>query len=154
MRPVRRLLVLNGVLLAGVAGASLAVQVADRGPAQVDASVRRYATAVSTSNLDAALAEIAPPERARWRDWIAGQLGNVYEVRGVAVRAPSLVDRALRHADGAPSEVSVALDVNRGYPDEFYQPTTRLPVEQVDGRWYLAEPLLAPEADQPLADLL
>jgi hypothetical protein len=36
------------------------------------------------------------------------------------------------------------LDVDRGYPDEFYQPTTRVPVEQVDGRWYLVEPLLAP----------
>jgi hypothetical protein len=146
MRPVRGLLALNGLLLASVATAIVGVQVADRSAAQVDASVRRYAAAISISNLEAAVAEIAPPERARWRDWIAGQLGNVYDVRGVGVRAPSLLDRAVRRAGGSPSEVTVALDVNRGYPDEFYQPTTRVPVEQVDGRWYLADPLLAPEA--------
>ena len=34
------------------------------------------------------------------------------------------------------------MDVNRDSPDQFYQPTTRVDVEQVDGRWYLAAPLL------------
>jgi hypothetical protein len=140
---VPRLLALNCVLLAAVAVAIVGVQVMDRPAAQVDGSVRRYAAAVTEGNLEAAAAEIAPPERGRWREWIAGQLGNIYEVRGVAVRAPSLIGRA---ATGAPAEVTVTLDVDRGYPDEFYQPTTRVPVEQVDGRWYLVEPLLAPEA--------
>ena len=143
---MRRLLAVNGLLLASLAAVILGVQLTDRGAAQVDTSVRRYAAAVSTGNLDAAVQEIAPPARPRWRDWIAGQLGNVYEVRGVAVRAPSLLDRFTRHTASAPSEVTVALDVNRGYPDEFYQPTPRVPVQQVDGRWYLVEPLLAPEA--------
>jgi hypothetical protein len=36
----------------------------------------------------------------------------------------------------------VVLDINRGFDDEFYEPTTRVPVEQVDGRWYLSRPLL------------
>jgi hypothetical protein len=142
MRPVPRLLLLNLVLVVGLGLAIVGVQVLDRPAARVDSSVRRYAVAVSTGDLEAAVEEIAPQERGRWREWIAGQLGNIYEVRGVAVRAPSLLARA---ANRAPSEVTVMLDVDRGYPDEFYQPTTRVPVEQVDGRWYLVEPLLAPE---------
>jgi hypothetical protein len=141
MRPVPRTLALDLVLVAALGLAILGVQVLDRSAAQVDGSVRRYATAVTSADLDAALEEIAPRERARWREWIAGQLGNIYEVRGVAVRSPSLLARA---RPSAPSEVTVALDVDRGYPDEFYQPTTRVPVELVDGRWYLIEPLLAP----------
>ena len=136
------MLALQFVLLAAVALAIVGVQVTDRPAAQVDSSVRRYAMAVASRDLDAAVEEIAPRERGRWREWIADQLGNIYEVRGVAVRAPSLLARA---GTGAPSEVTVTLDVDRGYPDEFYQPTTRVPVVQVDGRWYLVEPLLAPE---------
>ena len=136
-----RLLIVNALLLAGLALAIVGVQVLDRPAAQVDGSVRRYAAAVADGNLEAAAAEIAPAERGRWREWIAGQLGNIYDVRGVAVRAPSLLSGA-----HSPSEATVMLDVNRGYPDEFYQPTTRVPVEQVDGRWYLVEPLLNPSA--------
>ena len=123
------------VLLAAAGLAIFGVQVLDRRASAVEASVRRYADAVSNADLDAALAEIAPPERDRWRDWVAGQLGNVYEVRGIAVRAPSIV--------APPSEVTVAMDVNRGYPDEFYQPTPRVRVEEVGGREYLAAPLLS-----------
>ena len=134
-----RLLVLNLALLTGVAVAILVVQIGDRPATLVDSSVRRYAAAVSTSDLEGAVQEIAPPERQRWREWIAGQLGNIYDVRGVAVRAPSLLEGGPRQ----PTEVTVALDVDRGYPDEFYQPTARVPVEQVDGRWYLVQPLLA-----------
>jgi hypothetical protein len=59
----------------------------------------------------------------------------VYEVRGIAVRARSLL--------GRPTEVTVVLDVNREYPAEFYQPTTTVSVEPVDGSWYLAAPLLS-----------
>jgi hypothetical protein len=144
---VRRLLLLNGVLAAAIGGASAGVPLLDRSAAAVDVSVRSYAAAVSAGDLEAAVAQIAPPARARWREWIAGQLGNIYEVRGVGVRAPSLLERVAQRADGRPTDVTVALDVNRGYPDEFYQPTTRVAVEQVDGRWYLAEPLLEPESE-------
>jgi hypothetical protein len=135
------MLVVDLVLVAALGLAIVGVQVLDRPAAQVDGSVRRYAAAVTRADLEAAVAEIAPSEREQWREWIAGQLGNIYEVRGVAVRSPALLARA---RPSAPSEVTVALDVDRGYADEFYQPTTRVPVEQVDGRWYLVEPLLAP----------
>jgi hypothetical protein len=146
MQAVRRLVVLDALLLFGIAAAILAVQVLDRPASQLDASVRRYAAAVTRRDLDAALAELAPLERERWRAWIAGQLGNIYDVRGVAVRTPSLLDRVTRRLPGSPQSVTVVLDVNRGYPSEFYQPTTTVRIEQEQGRWYLAEPLLAPEA--------
>jgi hypothetical protein len=128
---------LNGVLLALIALSVVGVQVLDRSQSAVEASVRRYATAVSDANLDAALAEIAPQQRGHWQDWVRSQLGNVYEVRGIAVRSPSLLQ--------SPFEVTAVLDVNRDYPAEFYQPTARVPVQEVDGRWYLTAPLLASE---------
>jgi hypothetical protein len=128
---------LNGFLVALITLCVVGVQVLDRGHAAVEAGVRRYATAVSNADLDAALEEIAPQQRVHWQDWIRSQLGNVYDVRGIAVRSPSLLQ--------APFEVTAVLDVNRDYPDEFYQPTARVPVREVDGRWYLAAPLLASE---------
>jgi hypothetical protein len=125
----------NGALIALAALAIVGVQAADRPAASVESSVRRYAQAMSNGELDAAMAEIAPDQRAKWREWVGEQLGNVYEVRGIAVRAPSLL--------APPSEVTVDLDVNREFPEEFYQPTPRVPVEAYDGRWYLAAPLLS-----------
>jgi len=126
---------IDGVLIVLIALAIVGVEVVDRPEAALEASVRRYATAVSNADFDAAMAEIAPDQRARWTDWVRSQLGNIYEVRGVAVRAPSLL--------AGPSEVTVDLDVNRGYPEEFYQPTPRVPIEEYDGRPYLAAPLLS-----------
>jgi hypothetical protein len=87
------------------------------------------------------MAEIAPDQRSKWVDWVRSQLGNVYVVRGIAVRSPSLFPNGRR----GPFEVTAVLDVNRDYPDEFYQPTAKVPVKEVDGRWYLATPLLATE---------
>ena len=124
-----------GVLLAAIAVAIVGVEAVDRPESAVEASVRRYANAVSNSDLNAAMQEIAPDQRSTWSDWVEGQLGNVYDVTGIGVRAPNLLAK--------PTEVTVFLDVNRGYPDEFYQPTARVPVEEVDGQWYLVSPLLA-----------
>jgi len=137
-----RLVILNGVLLGLIGLAILGVLAVDRSEAAVEGVVRRYALAVSSSDLDGALDEIAPDQRAAYRDWLSTQIGNIYEVRGIAVRSPSVFERLMRRATG-PSDVTVVLDVNRGYGDEFYQPTSDVPVVQVDGRWYLAQPLLA-----------
>ena len=60
----------------------------------------------------------------------------------MAVRAPAVVAREAHQ----PTDVTVVMDVNRGFADEFYQPTTRVDVEHDQGRWYLKQPLLAPEA--------
>jgi len=131
-----RLVVANGVLLALVGLAVAGVSAVSRSSVSVEGAVRRYAAAVTSSDLDAALAEIAPSQREIWSDWLVSQLGNIYEVRGIAVRTPSLVLR------GGPYEVTVVLDINREYPDEHYEPTSTEPVEQVDGTWYLSRPLL------------
>jgi hypothetical protein len=139
-----RLTGLVGALLALIALSIVGIEAADRAEASVEGSVRRYALAVSNADLDAALAEIAPDQRAAWMDWMRGQLGNVYEVRGIAVRSPSLGRRIFQRVSGGPYEVTAVLDVNRDYPDEFYQPTTRVPVEEFQGRWYLGAPLLSP----------
>jgi hypothetical protein len=138
-----RLVVLNAILLAAIALAVVRTQLALRDESAVEASVRRYAVALSSSDLDGAMAEIAPDQRADWADWVRGQLGNIYEVRGIAVRSPDLLERITRGEALEPLEVTVVLDVNRGYPAEFYQPTTRVPVEIVNGRPYLAAPLLS-----------
>jgi hypothetical protein len=132
---MRRQLVLNAVLMALVAVAIVGVEVVQRPSAALEASVRRYANAVSSADLEAAMAEIAPDRRGAWSDWVRSQLGNVYEVRGIAVRTSSLL--------GKPMDVTVVMDVNRGFEGEFYQPTTTVAAAESDGRWYLGEPLLA-----------
>ena len=78
------------------------------------------------------------------------QLGNVYDLRGVAVRSPSVIERIQDSAPAGPTEVTAIMDVNRDFPDDFYQPTTREPVEEFDGRWYLGEDpaLRAPDTGQ------
>ena len=113
-----RLVALNLGLVAFVAVAVVSVQAIARPEASLEASVRRYAQAISNADLDAAMAEIAPDQRSRWTDWVRGQLGNVYEVRGIAVRASSIVR--------PPTDVTVVLDVNKAFPDEFYQPTANV----------------------------
>ena len=132
-----------GGLLALVAISVVGIQVLDRAEASVEGSVRRYAVAVTNSDLEGALAEIAPDQRANWTDWVRSQLGNVYDVRGIAVHSPSLLQRVTMHATSGSDEVTAILDVNRDFPDDFYQPTTRVNVEEFEGRFYLAKPLLA-----------
>jgi hypothetical protein len=136
-------IVVIGGLLALVALSVVGIQVLDRAEASLEGSVRRYAVAVTNSDLEGALAEIAPDQRANWTDWVRSQLGNVYDVRGIAVRSPSFLQRVTQRVPAGPFEVTAVLDVNRAFPEDFYQPTARVPVEEFDGRWYLAKPLLA-----------
>jgi hypothetical protein len=139
-----RLVVLNGALIAMLAASIVGGSLLDRSEVSIEASVRRYAAAITDADVDAALQEIAPARRDEWHDVVADQAGNVYVVKGIAVRAPSLLDRLRTHVPAGPSEVTVVMDVNPGVAaDELFQPTVRVPVEQVDGRWYLSEPLLA-----------
>ena len=129
------LVLLNGALLLLIAAAIVAEQVLDRNTARVEAAVRGYAAAVTDEDLDAALAELAPEARAGWAEWVGGQLGNIYEVRTVSVRATRFL--------GRPIEATAVMEVNRGYPDEHYQANARVAVVEEGGRWYLQEPLLA-----------
>jgi hypothetical protein len=127
---------INGALIVLVGLVIVGVEVWNRPSATVEAGVRRYAMAVSNGDLDAALAEIAPDQRAGWTDFVSNQLGNIYDVTGVAVRTSSVI--------GPPTDITTNLDVNRAFPDQYYQAAPRERVELVDGRWYLAAPLLAP----------
>jgi Flp pilus assembly protein CpaB len=136
-------IIVIGGLLALVALSVVGIQVLDRAEASLEGSVRRYAVAVTNSDLEGALAEIAPDQRANWTDWVRSQLGNAYDVRGIAVRSPSFLQRVTQRVPAGPFEVTAVLDVNRAYPEDFYQPTARVPVEEFDGRWYIAKPLLA-----------
>ena len=88
-----------------VALAILGVEAWDRPESAVEASARRYAAAVTSSDLDGAMAEIAPGERAEWNAWVQSQLGNVYDVTGVAVRA--------RWLFGQPTDVTVDVGVRK-----------------------------------------
>jgi hypothetical protein len=130
-----KFVVLNAALLAAMALAIVVVEALDRRDASVEAAVRQYAAAVTNSDLDGAMAEIAPEHRSAWRDFVAGQLGTRYVVTGVAVRAPSLL--------AAPFEVTTVMDIDPGDPESFYQPTTTVMVDQVDGAYYLGAPLLS-----------
>jgi hypothetical protein len=138
---------LVGVLLVLTGGVVVLAPSSDRATTAIEATLDRYARAMAAQDRAGALQEIAPSERERWEPWVDQQIGNIYEVRGLGVRAPSATDRLVGGASSEPTDVTVVLDVNRGYPGFFYQPTTRVGVRQVEGRWYLEQPLLAPEAE-------
>jgi hypothetical protein len=142
----RMLVVANGVLLVAIALVIGAAQLRDRSGAQIESAVDRYAAALAADNLDGCLAELAPADRAEWTDFVRSQLGNRYDVVGVSVRSPSVLDRLQSRVDASPSEATLALSINRDDPESFYQATSRIPVTQDAGRWYLAAPPLAPEA--------
>jgi hypothetical protein len=142
----RLVVVANGVLLVAIALVIAAVQLRDRGGAQIEGAVDRYATALAAQDLDGCLAELPPAEGDRWREFVQSQLGNRYGVIAVSVRSASIIERVLRHADPSPFEATLALSINRDDPESFFQAATRVPVTQADGRWYLAAPPLAPEA--------
>src|ERR1700687_2856420 len=101
-----RLTVVNGLLLALVGLSVASIQVLDRAEASVEGSVRRYAAAVTSGDLEAAMAENAPGQRATWTEWVSGQLGNAYDVRGVAVRSPAALQRITQHVPAGPIEVT------------------------------------------------
>src|SRR5260370_20957246 len=100
---------MNFVVLAMVTAAVVGVQAVDRPAVSLEGSVRRYAAAVSNQDLEGAMAEIAPDQRARWTSWVQEQLGNVYEVRGIAVRSSGLL--------APPLDVTSVLDVNHPFQD-------------------------------------
>ncbi len=139
------LTIVNGVLLVAIAVLIGVIQLRDRAGSQIEAAVDRYATAIAAQDLDGCLAELPPDARDQWRAFVAAQLGNTYAIDAISVRSPSVLERLLRHADGAPYEATVTIDVDRADPTAAYQATTRVPVTEQDGRWYLAAPPLAPE---------
>ena len=143
-----RLLAVNGLLFLALVAVAGVLEVVDHSAVLVESTVSRYAQAVTSNEPDTALAEISPNTRSLHRDFVVNQLGNVYVVRVVAVRTPSLLDRLTHPAARGPFEVTVVLDVDPGDPLAYYQPRSTVPVEEVGGRWYLSTPLLAPQTPE------
>jgi hypothetical protein len=143
-----RLLAVNGLLFLALGALAAALEVVDHSSVLVESTVSRYAQAISNNEPDTALAEIAPETRSLDREFVLNQLGNVYVVRVVAVRTPSLLDRLTQPAARGPVDVTVVLDVDPGDPQAYYQPRSTVPVEEVGGRWYLSAPLLAPQTPE------
>ncbi len=141
-------LVVNGLLLLSLVASAIALEVVDHSSVLVESTVSRYAQAISSNDPDTALAEIAPDRRSLHRGFVLNQLGNVYVVRVVAVRTPSLLERVAHPAARGPVDVTVVLDVDPGDPLAYYQPRTTVPVEEVGGRWYLSAPLLEPQTPE------
>jgi hypothetical protein len=141
---------LNGLLLLGLIAAAIGLQVANRSAAQVEGVVYRYAHAVSAGDLEAALAEITPEQRATALGFVANQVGKEYGVLAAAVRMSAVLAQ-LPRLNGEPFEVTVVLDIDPSDPQAHYRATTTVPVERGPDRWYLAAPLLEPEANDPVS---
>ncbi len=112
-------------------------------PASVEGVVRRYFAALEAGDVDGALAELAPPITDLDVAFVENVVGNRYHVVGVAVREPSLLARLGGAAPG-PAEVTVFLDITQAADETRWQAGPRVGVREIDGRWFLARPPLAP----------
>ncbi len=124
-----------------VAGAAL--DIAGR-RASPEAPLRTYVSAVTNEDLDAALREITPAARAAAAPFVAEQLGNWYEVRGIGVRHPSLLDRLRGRGADNEALLTVQLDITL-LSGETWRTTTLVRVVREPDGWYLARPPLQPE---------
>jgi hypothetical protein len=97
-----------------------------------------YASAVERGDLDGALQQLMPELRDRSRSFVAWQMGNRYSILESAVRTASLQDSLLGRADGKRAVVVVVMDVD-GKGNPRWRATEDLPVQMVEGRWYLAK---------------
>ncbi len=107
--------------------------------------MRRYFTALEGGDVPGALSTLAPPVSDRDVAFVENGLGNRYRITGIAVRQPSLLARFVG-APAAPTEVTVFLDITQAVDDVRWQAGPRVMVREIDGRWYLARPPLAPES--------
>jgi hypothetical protein len=143
-------LVVVGALWLLAAGAVAAGALADwRGrAASPEAPLRTYLAAVTSEDLNAALAEILPDDRADALPFVSDQLGNGYRVLGLGVRQPSLLDRLLGRATADNALITVQLDITQ-YDGETWRTTTSVPVVRTPDGWYLTRPPLQPTSASP-----
>lgn len=130
------------VVSVGVIAVGVVLDVRTR-PVSVETVVRRYFAALEAGDVDAALSALAPPVSARDATFVANAVGNRYHVRGIAVRHPSLVAR-LRGEPAGPRDVTVFLEITQAIEEVQWQAGPTVPVVEIDGRWYLGRPPLAP----------
>jgi hypothetical protein len=102
---------------------------------------RAYLRAIEQGDLEAALATIEPTERDAYRERIALQIRNRYEIVTLVLGRPSVIDR-LTGRESRAAWVTVLADVTSVVGDHWRSTSTAALVEQ-DGVWYLTRPLFA-----------
>ncbi|HZR98785.1 MAG TPA: hypothetical protein VFE37_08770 [Chloroflexota bacterium] len=109
-----------------------------------EAPLRTYLAAVTAEDAEAALAEVLPAARPAAIPFVVEQLGNQYEVLGLGVRQPSLLDRL--RGQGPPADealITVQLDIVLT-TGETWRTTTHVPLVRTEDGWYLVRPPLQP----------
>lgn len=110
---------------------------------QVTTLVRDYLGAIERRDLEGAMGFVEPEQRARWRDFVANQLGDRHTVQGVSVKAPSLLDRWVGRQAATATSAFIFVEVNPRTP-EGWRTTTLVRLTREDERWYFVEPPLWP----------
>ena len=96
--------------------------------------VYAYAAAVEREDLDGALGQLVPELRDAAAPFVAWELGNRYTILESVVRTTSIIDR-LFHIDRQTRVVAIMEIESTG--QQPWRATEELPVQQIDGRWYL-----------------
>jgi hypothetical protein len=127
-------------LLLICSAAVLMGQWADRGAKSngPESPLVSYASAVGRGDLASALQQLMPGLREGSSSFVEWQLGNRYTILESAVRTVAPIDRALGHADGSHATVVVTMEID-GKGNPLWRTTEEMPVQLVDGRWYLAK---------------
>lgn len=103
-------------------------------PGRPESVVRRYFAALEAGDIDGALTEVVPSGRAASRAFVENVVGNEYRITGIAVRhGPK---------GGGPRDVTIFLDITQAADGARWQAGPRVPLVEMDGRWFLASPPL------------
>lgn len=132
---------LASLVLLLIAGAAVLVGAwSDRGSRSSgpEGPVTAYASAIGHADLGGALDQLLPGLRDRSSSFVQWQLGNRYNILESAVRTSSPMDQILGRANVDRAIVVVTMEIE-GKGNPRWRTTEELPVERVDGRWYLAK---------------
>ena len=104
--------------------------------------IRTYFYGLESLDADLSVEQILPEERGRLTPFVENSVGNHYDIVGIAVEWPSLIERA----GGAQPEARTAtvfLDITQA-DGVRWQAGPRVIVIRRDGRWYLGDAPLRP----------
>jgi len=108
-----------------------------------EGTLRGYLLDLQSQQLEAALAALTPREAARWRDFLEFQQFNQYELISIAVRSPSLLESLSAGTPWRGTQATLVADIVE--PSGVrWRGSTIVPMEYVDGRWFLDRPPFAP----------
>ena len=142
--PLVASLALIALLVGIVASAAVADYIGrDTAPERM---VRRYFAALEAGDAARALDQIAPATREQWSGFVGNGVLNTYRMSGIAVEVPSVQSRLAGSDSRRPRAVTVFLDITQWVDGVRWQAAPRVPLVQVEGRWYLQHPPLAPMA--------